>query len=106
MATRSGSCFTNAKVLCLLGRKRPGGREAQTGDEGATWEGMLTVQEQHGGWPLMSGWELLWAMSWALEVTSMGESPQSNTQGSLGECGQLPLPSTVLLNANLLSYIQ
>lgn len=86
-----------------LGEKETG-REGGTDGrlEGATWEGMLTVQEQHDGWPLMSGWELLWA----IEMTSMGESPQSNTKGSLGECGQLPLPGTVLLNANLLSYIQ
>ena len=44
----------------------------------------------------MSGWELLWTMSWVIEVTSMGESPSSNTQGVWVGVGSSPSSGAVL----------
>lgn len=79
-----GPCFTDAKSV---GRKELGlgkGTEERLG--GVTWEGMLTVQEQHDEWPLTSGWELLSAMAWPMEVTSIGEAPRE-----LVGCGQFHL---------------
>ena len=48
----------------------------------------------------MSGWELLWAMSWVIEVISVRESPSSNTQGVWVGVGSTPSSGTVL-NATL-----
>lgn len=92
-----GPCFTDAKSI---GRKELGlGKGTEGRLEGVTQEGMLTVQEQHDEWPLTSGWELLSAMAWTLEVTSMGEA--------LRELGWMwPVPLVLSSMPMLLSYIR